>query len=145
MAIKKAGKFWRGDDLADLTTYIRKHRAGGYPVQHVKEVSCRHCGQTTFRVAVDDDDGCALTMCLSCEAEEPLADSGEYLEDADLGECACPCGGETFAVALGFAMTDDDEVRWISVGLRCLADNTLGVYTDWKVDYLPTAHLLADA
>jgi hypothetical protein len=39
----------------------------------------------------------------------------------------------------------DDEVRWISVGLRCLADNTLGVYTDWKVDYLPTAHLLADA
>ena len=52
-----------------------------------------------------------------------------------------------FAVCLvliryGFAMTADNEVRWISVGLRCLTDDTLGVYTDWKIDYGPTAHLL---
>lgn len=40
-------------------------------------------------------------------------------------------------------MTADDEVRWVSVGLRCLTDGTLGVYTDWKIDYTPTAHLLA--
>ena len=39
----------------------------------------------------------------------------------------------------------DHEIRWISVGLRCLTDGTLGVYTDWKIDYTPTAHLLAGA
>ena len=145
MTIKKAGKFWRGDNLGDLATYIQKHQAGGYAVQHVKEVTCRQCQQGTFRVLVDDDEGCALTICLNCQAETPIADSGEYLEDAELGECACPCEGETFAVAVGFAMTADDEVRWISVGLRCLTDGTLGVYSDWKVDYTPTAHLLANA
>jgi hypothetical protein len=36
-------------------------------------------------------------------------------------------------------------VRWISLGLRCLTDNTLGVYTDWEIDYSPTEHLLAQA
>jgi hypothetical protein len=33
-------------------------------------------------------------------------------------------------------------VRWISLGLRCVQDGTLGVYADWKVDYSPTGHLL---
>ncbi|MGC5022533.1 hypothetical protein [Micromonospora sp. DT47] len=26
----------------------------------------------------------------------------------------------------------------MSVGLHCLADDTLGVYADWKIDYAPT-------
>ncbi|MFI5896109.1 alpha/beta fold hydrolase [Actinoplanes sp. NPDC051513] len=39
----------------------------------------------------------------------------------------------------------DREVRWISIGLRCLTDGTLGVYADWKIDYTPTAHLLTSA
>jgi hypothetical protein len=42
-------------------------------------------------------------------------------------------------------MAADDEVRWISLGLGCLTDGVLGVYSDWKIDYVPTAHLLADA
>ena len=142
MAIKKTGPFRHGDDLDDLTAYLRQYRAGGYPVQHVKEVTCHRCRHGSFRVLVDDEDGCALTICLGCRAESPVADSSDHLEDADLGECACPCGGETFAVAVGFATTADDEVRWISIGLRCLTDGTLGVYSDWKIDYTPTAHLL---
>jgi hypothetical protein len=47
-------------------------------------------------------------------------------------------------MAVGFALHDDGEVRWISVGLRCLADdNTLGVYADWKVNYSPSGHLVS--
>jgi hypothetical protein len=49
-----------------------------------------------------------------------------------------PCGNEEFAVAVGFAFFDDGEVRWISIGLRCLKDNTLGVYADTKIDYSPS-------
>ncbi|WP_250038263.1 hypothetical protein [Paractinoplanes maris] len=142
MTIKKAGKFWRGDNLGDLVTYIQKHQAGGYPVQHAREVTCSRCRQGTFRILVDDEEGCALAICLNCRTETPVADSADHLEEADLGECACPCGGETFSAAVGFAMTAGDEVRWISLGLRCLTDGVLGVYTDWKIDYAPTAHLL---
>lgn len=143
MTIKKSRGVWRGDSFADLETYVREFRAGGYPVGQVKEVVCRQCGGASFAVGVDDEDGCAVAACLACRVEAPVADSADHLDDADIGECACPCGGETFAVVVGFAMTDDDEVRWISVGLRCLTDGTLGVYADWKIDYEPSGHLLA--
>ncbi|MET8308939.1 hypothetical protein [Micromonospora sp. NPDC005173] len=78
-------------------------------------------------------------ICHDCQTGTPIAD---HLEDAELEECACPCGGETFTVGVGYAMNTANEVRWISLGLRCVADGTLGVYTDWKIDYAPTRHLL---
>ncbi|MFI6273388.1 hypothetical protein [Micromonospora zamorensis] len=145
MAIRTTAVLWRGDDFDDLATYIRKHQAGGYPVQHVKDTSCRHCHGTTFRVTVDDEEGCALIVCQSCRAETPIADSADHVDDAALEECGCPCGGDAFSVGVGYAMNADNEVRWVSLGLRCLADGTLDVYTDWKIDYAPTAHLLANA
>jgi hypothetical protein len=73
------------------------------------------------------------------------ADSAEFWDEADPGECACPCGGDTFAVAVGFSLRDGGDVRWISIGLRCLTDNTLGVYADWKINYGPSGHLLSQA
>jgi hypothetical protein len=30
--------------------------------------------------------------------------------------------------------------RWISIGIRCLTDNALGVYADWKINYGPSGH-----
>jgi len=61
------------------------------------------------------------------------------------GECRCPCGRGEVAVAVGFSLRDDGDVRWISIGLRCLTDNTLGVYADWKINYGPSGHLLSQA
>ncbi|XTZ18145.1 hypothetical protein ACQSSU_12620 [Micromonospora echinospora] len=133
------------NDSEALAAYVREHRAGGYRVHHVVDVVCRRCDGRAFRVAVDDEEGCALVLCLGCGTEAAVADSDDHLDDAELAECACPCGAETFTVAVGYALTGDGEVRWVSVGLRCLADGTLGVYTDWKIDYAPTAHLLASA
>jgi hypothetical protein len=128
MAMTRTGKLWRGDSPEDLAACIRQHRAGGYPVQHVKAIICGRCRGDTFHVMVDDDEGCAVTVCLSCRSRTPLAGSGDHIDDADLGGCACPCGNETFTAAHGCATTADEEVRWISVGLRC-----------------PGTHLLADA
>lgn len=48
-----------------------------------------------------------------------------------------------FTVGVGFALRDDGDVRWISIGLLCVQDGTLGVYADWKIDYSPTDHLLS--
>ena len=65
----------------------------------------------------------------------------DVASDAEPEDCACPCGGETFEVAVGFALRDGGDVKWVSVGLRCTIDGTLGVYADWKIDYSPTTAL----
>ncbi len=145
MAIDRSGDHWRGENFDDLAAYIRLFEAGGYDVEHVREHSCPECRGTSFRVLIDDEQGCAFTICHQCQAEAAIADSADQLDDAELEECACPCGAETFAVATGFAMFDATEIRHISVGLRCLTDGTLGVYTDWQIDYSPSAHLLTNA
>ena len=145
MTIDKTGALWRGEDLRDLTDYIRAFRAGGYPVAQVKESICAQCAGTSFRVAVDDDEGCGQRTCVTCGDVAFIADSAHYWPDASPGECACPCGGEVFAVGVGFALNADNEIRWISLGLRCLTDGTLGVYTDWKIDYSPAAQLFDQA
>jgi hypothetical protein len=73
----------------------------------------------------------------------PLLDSAEYLDDADLGDAGCPCGGERFNVAIGFARyPDSEDIRWVYLGLRCVSDGVLGCYADWKIDYSPSAHLI---
>jgi hypothetical protein len=126
----------------DLATYIREYEAGGLPVDHVKGLVCGRCRGTVFLVSVDDDDNCAVATCRNCLADKAIADTGKRLQDAELGECDCVCGGETFEVAVGFAMAGDD-VRWVTVGLRCLTDDVLGVILDWKIDARPSAHLLA--
>lgn len=79
---------------------------------------------------------------MTCGAEAPIGDSADHVDAAELELCACPCGGETFSVGVGYAMHLAGGVRWLSVGMRCLTDNTLGVYVDWKIDYEPSAHLL---
>lgn len=142
MAFSRTGDWWRGETDEDLAVYVREHRAGGHPVAETRRLVCPPCQGATFRVLVDDEAGVALAQCLTCAAQTPIGDSADHLDDAELGECACPCGAQTFAVTLGYAMTADQEVRWLSVGLRCTTDGTLGVYTDWKIDYTPTAHLL---
>ena len=101
------------------------------------------CDDSGFGVVLDDEVGAAVRRCLECGGETPMLDSADVLAEADLGDAACPCGGEAFDVAVGFALLPDGEVRWVSLGLRCRADGRPGVYADWKIDYAPSRHLLA--
>jgi hypothetical protein len=79
----------------------------------------------------------------ACGASAFLCDSEEYWDDADPDDAACPCGGEVLEIGVAFSLRDDGDVRWITVGGRCVACGVLGVYTDWKIDYSPTGHLFA--
>ncbi|WP_069166912.1 hypothetical protein [Nocardia altamirensis] len=143
MVIDKSGQWWRGEDLTDLAEFVRAFRANGYKVDRVLESVCAQCDGRAFRVEADDDEGAARRTCTGCGTASFIADSAEYWDDADHGECACPCGGMEFAVAVGYALRDNGDIRWISVGLRCIADGTLGVYADWKIDYSPALDLPA--
>lgn len=144
MTLDKSGEFWRGEDFDDLAEYVRHFEAGGYRVATVAESRCGGCDGRAFRVRRDEEEN-SQRVCIGCGVVAFIGDSAEYWSEDDADFCACPCGGEEFAVAVGFAFFDDGEVRWISVGLRCLKDGLLGVYADTKIDYSPSRHLLDQA
>ncbi|MFC5004357.1 hypothetical protein ACFPIJ_41840 [Dactylosporangium cerinum] len=129
----------------ELDAYLRSYRAGGYDVDRVERSVCGNCGGTEFRLWVDDEVGYAARRCEACEDEFDLLDSADTADEQDGDEAGCPCGGETFEIAVGYALRADGDVRWVSVGMRCRTDGRCGVYTDWKIDYSPTAHLFDSA
>jgi len=141
MAINRAGRWWTGTAPLDLDEYLVAFSADGHPVTQVRHAACS-CGAEEFTVRVDDDEGCAERTCVACGRSTLLLDSGETKDDAELEGAACPCGNETFNVAVGFAGYEgSNDVRWVYLGLRCTDDGVLGVYTDWKIDYTPSSHL----
>ncbi|MFJ8689827.1 hypothetical protein [Micromonospora wenchangensis] len=144
MALDRSGELWRGENVDDLADYLRYFAAGGYPVDTVVESRCGGCDGRAFRVDIDEEEATRRT-CLACGTVTFIGDSADYWDETGYDSCSCPCGGEKFAVAVGYALHADGEVRWVSVGLRCLADGTLGVYADTKIDYLPSRHLLDQA
>ena len=140
MSIDESGDYWVGTEAADIDAYLRAYTADDYPVDKVVQARCA-CGQWSFRLLADSDEGCAQRICASCAAEHLICDSGEYWDDAEPEEVTCPCGKDAYEVAVGFSHRDDGSVKWITVGNRCLACGVLGAVADWKIDYDPTGHL----
>lgn len=145
MATDTTGEWWTGDNAADLAEYIEEFSRiyNGYPTEQVVSCVCADCGGRRFRITADGDEGVATRTCVTCNVSAFIADSAEHADEAELVECACPCGGEEFEAAAGFAFWDDGDVKWICLGLRCVADGVLGVYTSWKIDYAPSGQLLS--
>src|SRR5262245_5612974 len=101
MALRKKGKFRYGDSQADIRAELLRYSKGvGYRAEHFADAVCR-CGGRLFLLELDDTQGAAVRFCVACDNEHPIGDSGEYLEEADLEECACPCGGEVFEITAG--------------------------------------------
>jgi hypothetical protein len=144
MALKKRGKYRYGDNQADIRVEIIRYRkVNGYVAHHFADAACK-CGGATFRLALDDDEGAAVRICVACQTEHPIGDSDEFLEDAELGECACPCGGEEFEITVGVSLYDDsDDVRWLYVGCRCRKCGLTAVFGDWKNEFIGYQQLLA--
>jgi hypothetical protein len=144
MALIKKGKKYYGSEQADIRPeLVRYSQANGYPVQHFADAKCT-CAATVFRLCLDDDEGAAVRTCCSCNMEHPMGDSAEFLEDAELGECECPCGGGVFEITVGVSLyADSDDVRWLYLGCRCPACGLVAVYGDWKNELHGYRELLA--
>jgi hypothetical protein len=144
MALKKRGKYWYSDSQADIRGEILRYSRGvSYLAHQYADAVCR-CGGKVFGLALDDTEGVAVRKCLACQEEHPIGDSAEFLGDAELEECACPCGGEVFEITVGVSLYDkSEEVRWLYVACRCPACGLTGVYGDWKNESTGYRELLA--
>src|SRR5438270_13627508 len=95
---------------------LARYSKANYPAEHFAGAKCR-CGGRQFRVLLDDDEGAAVRTCAGCGREHPIGDSKEYLAEAELEECECPCGGGVFEVTAGVALyAGSEDVRWFYLG-----------------------------
>lgn len=138
--IDTSGKWWKGESFDDLVEYLGILTRDGYPVERVLEPTCI-CAGRIFRLHRDADEGVARRTCATCGAKAFIGDSAEFWSDARPRLVRCPCGGTESQLAVGFALRADGNVRWVTVGRRCVACGILGAPVDWKVDYAPTDHL----
>ena len=144
MALKKRGKYRYGDSQVDIRDeLLRYSKKNGYVAEHFRDAVCV-CGAKVFRLALDDDEGAAVRICTGCKTEHSIGDSGEYLEDAEPGECACPCGNEEFEITVGVSLYEaSEDVRWLYLGCRCPKCGLAAVYGDWKNEFNGFQELLA--
>lgn len=144
MALKKRGKFYYGDEQTDIRQeLIRYSEENAYVAEHFADAKCT-CGGSVFRLLMDETEGAAVRICVACKKEHPIGDSDEFLEEAELGECGCPCGNEEFEITAGVSLyKDSDDVKWIYIGCRCPKCGLTATYGDWKNEFLGYQDLLA--
>jgi hypothetical protein len=144
MALKKRGNYRYGDSQADIRAeLLRYSKANAYMAHHFADAVCK-CGGKLFRLALDGNEGAAVRICVACKAEHPIGDRDEFLEDAELGECACPCGNEEFEITVGVSLYEGSEdVKWHYLGCRCPKCGLTAAYGDWKNEYVGYQELLA--
>ena len=144
MTIDKSGKWWKGTEFRDIAEYLRDQTADGYPADDIVQSVCV-CGHTVFRLEGDQDEGCARRTCAACGTRAFICDSEVFWDEAEPAKLACPCRGRLFEVGVAFSKREDGDVKWITVGHRCVKCGVLGSFVDWKIDYGPTEHLLSQA
>jgi len=144
MALRKRGKHRYGDAQTDIREELVRYAAlNGYQAHHFADAICT-CGGRSFRLALDDAAGAAVRTCVGCVVEHPIGDSAEYLAEASLEECACPCGGEALEVTVAISLYESSEdVRWLYLGCRCPACKLTAVYGDWKNEFNGWRELLS--
>ena len=135
MVLKKRGEYWFGDDHQDIRESIRLHSRSSYLASRFSDATCP-CGGNVFSVYFDECQGCAVRVCRNCDGDHFIGDSGDYLDDAELGEATCVCGGCSFQVSVGVSLYEGtSDVRWLFLGFRCVDCGITGVYADWKNEY----------
>ena len=144
MSLRKKGKYYYGESQRDIEgELLRYSNLNEYPTTHYKKAFC-HCGSKLFNLMIDDNEGAAVRNCVSCQQKHPIGDSSEYLDDAELEECECPCGSSAFEITVGVSLYQDSkDVKWFYIGCRCEDCGLTACYGDWKNEYTNFQDLLS--
>lgn len=139
--IIKGIKSWKGYNQKDIDKYLRIYSEE--KDIDIKDVICHKCGNDSFNLIIDQDEGVIQVKCTKCETEKILLDCEEYWEDAEPELQVCPvCNkGESFNVKVGFVRRENGSVKWVYIGNRCTKCKSLGSYLDWKISYEPTTKM----
>ena len=141
MSIDTSGEYWVGTEATDIAELLYAVTSENYRADRIAVVRCA-CGGDRFTLEADTDEGCAQRMCVGCKSKHLICDSGDHWDEVDPGVIECPaCAGDVFEMAVAFSHRDDGDVRWITIGARCVGCGVLGAPVDWKIDYGPTGHL----
>ena len=135
MALQKKGKYWYGSAAEDTKTELVKYSGlNGYTATRFSESVCT-CGNRSFKLETDEDEGAARRTCTACGATHLMGDSSEYASGANLENHVCVCDGDTFQLLSGVALYDEsNDVRWYYIGCLCAMCNLVGVFADWKCE-----------
>lgn len=138
--IDKSGKWWKGEDFADIVEYLGELTADGYQVNSVDETICGECGGRVLRLRRDPERGIARWTCDACGTKGYLSGDRHRTRKARYLTLACLCRGLTFQLGLGRAPGPDGETRWTTVGYRCTHCGILGAPVGWgaREDDAPT-------
>ena len=147
MTIDKSGEYWVGSDINDMKEYLVAFaEEDGTRIGEFRLAKC-DCGNDTFLLEADRDQGMARRTCAKCKKQHFLCDSAEYWDESEPEEWSCDCPSSQTNVGIGFVFREHStgqplDVKWIYVGCRCVKCGTLGMFVDWKIDYGPSLHLL---
>jgi hypothetical protein len=145
--IDKSGTWWKGEDFHDLVLYIKDFTRDELPAERFAKCVCK-CGEAAFQCVGNRDEGFAQRICKACDSAAMICDSEMHWKEEALEVFACPCEGEIFELGVGFSMRTgqhSEEVQWVTLGGRCIACGVLAAYAEWRVQYMPSNHLLTAA
>lgn len=144
MTLEKRGEHYFSDSQDDIRTEVAQFSIlKGYEATQFADALCQ-CGGKVFRLDTDEDEGAAVRTCIKCSGRHAIADSDEYLADAELQGHCCLCDEDHFEITVGVSLYPaSQDVRWLYIGCRCPSCGLTGVYADWKNEYLDYRALLA--
>lgn len=131
VTIDKSGEFWTSPEASDIEEFLVELTADGYPVGVVRQSTCAGCGGDVFVLRADREEGSARRNCVRCGTKELIADSADSWRESRPRTRVCPCGEKQCNLAVGYSLRDNGDVRWVTVGSRCVACGMLGAYVDW--------------
>lgn len=141
--LNQRGKYWYGDSQADIRgEVLRYSKRNGYSAQYFADAICS-CGNREFQLSLDDNEDAAIRRCSKCGIQHAIGDSGDYLDDAKLEECGCPCGTDDLEITVGVSLyANSEDVRWLYLGCRRPQCGLTAVYGDWKCEFVGDDFLL---
>jgi hypothetical protein len=114
-----------------------------YLAEHFVVPKCS-CGCVTFTLLINADEGVAARICTSCESEQGIGDSDDFIDTIEeIVSIECNCGAREFEIMAAVALySDTKDVRWFYLGCECAKCHDSGVYADWKNEYIGFQGLL---
>ena len=134
MALRKKGKYYYGDNQADLALELERYsKLNKYPVDEIENIICEKCGQQSFKLFSDDEGSAALCQCINCGEKKFIRDSLNFINQDELDNHECMCENENFEITVGLSFYQGTkDVRWVYVGGYCSKCGMVGNYIDWN-------------